>query len=453
MSKWGYLFAALGLLVLGGAIGVWGGFLVSERSAGGAMRDLLGVPVRRHVDREARGPQRPSEAVPAPSSALGSVNPPGAPFESLADLVEDCRPAVFAVGLQVSRDEVAAMLRRLGMPQGSARPEEEADPAAPEHAFLPLGSGFAIDATGVFVTNNHVVAQMGEWPQAQPAVRDMNGETHPVSIVGVDQETDLAALRAETAGDFAVLSWGDSDKARIGDYVVAIGSPFGLESTVTQGIISAKGRQDVTPSNPFARTYDDFLQTDAAINPGNSGGPLIALDGQVIGINTSIQTDTPDPTQAGSIGIGFAVPSTVASFVVDQLVRNGRVVRGYIGVELPKADRERELGTYGRGAIVSTVVDDKPADRAGLRPNDLVTELDGRTITCAKDLIDAVAVEEPGKSLPLVYERDGEAFETRITVAERPSIDDLAGSTRSEEEVEESLLEQLREDLGALESE
>ncbi len=441
MTKWGYLFAALGLLVLGGAIGVWGGFLVSERSAGGAMRDLAGVPMRRHVE----SPRERGVAGPAPSSAstLGSVHPPGMAYDSLANLVEACRPAVVAVGLEVTRDEVAVMLRRLGMPEIEADPSEEADAAAPEHAFLPLGSGFAVDASGVFVTNNHVVEQMAEWPQAQPAVRDVNGMTHAVSIVGADQETDLAALRVERPAEFTALSWGNSDSVRIGDYVIAIGSPFGLESSVTLGIISAKGRQDVTPSNPFARTYDDFLQTDAAINPGNSGGPLISMDGQVIGINTSIQTDTPDPTRAGSIGIGFAVPSTVASFVTDQLVRTGRVVRGYVGVELPKADKERELGTYGAGAIVSAVVPGKPADRAGLEANDLVVELDGRAITCAKDLIDAVAVVEPGTSLPLLYKRGEETYETRITVAERPSVDDLA-ETAQGERMPEYALEKLR---------
>jgi serine protease Do len=426
MSRWGSRVAALCCLIAGVAGGVWIGYLASEAGRG---RASAASGAAQSPATSAVVPAGIATAPPA-SSATG---PPAtvAGSSSVADLVERCRPAVVAVGAVIDRKTLLEESRRMrqqypNMPELTPQQLDEllADPLQPNQRFLPFGSGFFVDAEGSVVTNNHVVAELlkREMPMA---VRTSDDRLLKAELVGADEETDVAALRVPEAKGVRFVEWADSDSARVGDYVVAIGSPFGLESTVTLGIISAKGRQWVTPAENKAHTFDDYLQTDAAINPGNSGGPLFAMDGRVVGINTAIQTNTNDPSRAGSIGIGFSIPARLASFVSGQILKQGEVIRGYIGVELPSAEIERDRGTLGSGAVLARVAPGQPAEKAGLRAGDVVTEIGGKPIRNSKDLIDTVTLQEVGAAVPVRYLRGGKEMSTEIRVARRPALEDL----------------------------
>lgn len=422
MSRWGSRIAALCCLIAGIAGGVWLGYLASEAGHGRtsvapgssqASATSTVVPAGIAVEPEA------SSATGPPATVGGT--------SSVADLVERCQPAVVAVGAVLDRKAILEEARRRPDMQGFSpeRLEEMfSDPLAPSQPFLPFGSGFFVNAEGNVVTNNHVASELVK-RQIPMAVRTWDNVLLKAELVGVDEETDVAVLRVPDAKGIRFVEWADSDAARVGDYVVAIGSPFGLEATVTLGIISAKGRQRVTPAQDNAHTFDDYLQTDAAINPGNSGGPLFAMDGRVVGINTAIQTNTSDPTRAGSIGIGFSIPARLASFVSAQILRQGEVVRGYIGVELPGAEIERERGTLGTGAVLARVAPGQPAEKAGLQAGDVVTEINGKAVRNSKDLIDIVTVQEIGTAVPVRFRRDGKEMETQLRVVRRPSLEDL----------------------------
>jgi serine protease Do len=268
-----------------------------------------------------------------------------------------------------------------------------------------LGSGVLIDPTGVALTNAHVVEGAD-----QVEVTMLDGTRYKARVVGADRRTDLAVLRLEADGkQFPFLPLGDSDRVQVGDWVLAVGSPFGLQATVTSGIVSAKARQI------GAGPYDDFLQTDAAINPGNSGGPLVNMRGEVIGINTAIVR--------GGSGIGFAIPASMARRISAQLIERGKVTRGWLGVTLQPLtpDLAASFGAEGqKGALVSEVTPDSPAAKAGLKSGDLILEVDGRRVENPGDLARAVGLADPGRKTKLTVWRDRQQKTVEVVLAEAP---------------------------------
>ncbi len=254
-----------------------------------------------------------------------------------------------------------------------------------------LGSGVIVDPSGIALTNAHVVERASEIE-----VITLDGSKHKAKVVGVDRKTDLAVLRLDDGkNSFPYARLGDSDKMQVGDWVIAIGSPFGLQATVTAGIISAKARQ--IGAGPF----DDFLQTDAAINPGNSGGPLVNMQGEVIGINTAIV--------AGGSGIGFAIPSNMAKKIYTELLAKGKVTRGWLGVSIQPLTPElaESFGVKDeKGVLISDVVPDSPAAKAGFQPGDVLLEFNGKKMEGPADLQRAVGLTSPGTAARVKVWRD-----------------------------------------------
>src|SRR3989339_1812218 len=264
-----------------------------------------------------------------------------------------------------------------------------------------LGSGFIITGDGYIVTNNHVIKDAD---QIKVILHD--NKEYEATVVGTDPMTDLALIKIE-AKDLMALKFGSSSKAEVGSWVVAIGSPFGLEQTVTAGIVSAKGR--IIGSGP----YDDFIQTDASINPGNSGGPLFNLKGEVVGINTAIMQ--------GGQGIGFATPIQLAKSVLEQLKDKGKVTRGWLGVYIQKLTPEaaENLGISGKhGALVSDVTSGGPAEKAGIRSGDVIVGFNGKEIRDEHELPQAVASTKPGKTANVRMLREGKEMPVTVTIAE-----------------------------------
>jgi serine protease Do len=282
------------------------------------------------------------------------------------------------------------------------------------------GSGFIVRSDGYIMTNNHVVAGATD-----VRVNLANGRQYEAKIIGADAETDLAVIKIQ-ADDLPVAKFGDSDSCEVGQWVLAVGNPFGLENTVTAGIISAKGRGSMGLSY-----YGNFIQTDAAINPGNSGGPLVNLNGEVIGVNNAITTQT-----GGAMGIGFAIPANMAESVLGSILENGRIVRGWIGVTMVPLSPERadQLGYTGEaeGVLVTELWDDGPADEAGLRVDDVITMIDGKPIRNTNQLQNLVARSDPGDKIELGIFRDGRRRDVNITLRERPPLDELLASQQGE---------------------
>ena len=258
-----------------------------------------------------------------------------------------------------------------------------------ERKATALGSGFIIDKKGIVVTNNHVIEG------AEDIIVSVNGSTeYKAKVIGKDPYMDIAVLKIESEKKFIPVSFGDSDKARIGDWVIAIGNPYGFGGTVTSGIISSRNR-DIGLTR-----YDDFIQTDASINIGNSGGPLFNLDGEVIGINTAIIA----PGQSGSIGIGFAIPSNSASNVISQLIEFGKTKRGWLGVriqEVTKEIAEVEKLEKPEGALVASISENSPANKAGIKAGDIILEFDGKRVDTMRTLPKLVAQSKVGKRVKL----------------------------------------------------
>ena len=274
-----------------------------------------------------------------------------------------------------------------------------------------LGSGFIIDPSGYIVTNNHVIADADEI-----TVRLHDDTTLDAKLVGRDEKTDLALLKVESDKPLPAAEWGDSDKARIGDWVIAIGNPFGLGGTVTAGIVSARQR-DIN-SGP----YDDFIQSDAAINRGNSGGPMFNIDGQVIGVNTAIFSPS-----GGSVGIGFAIPSALAKNVIDQLREHGEVKRGWLGVRIQTVTDELAEGMHldhARGALVASVTEGGPAEAAGIEQGDVVLKFDGRDVPDMRKLPRMVAETPIGKAVKVVVWRKGDkkTFTVKLGVLDEEQL-------------------------------
>lgn len=265
-----------------------------------------------------------------------------------------------------------------------------------------LGSGFIIDGAGYIVTNNHVIEHADEIK-----VKLANGREFAGKVVGTDPKTDLALIKIEGPKDLTPLRMGDSDALEVGSWVVAVGSPFGLEQTVTAGIVSAKGR------TIGAGPYDNFIQTDASINVGNSGGPLINTRGEVVGINTAIE--------AGGQGIGFAIPVNLAKEVVAQLKDKGKVTRGWLGVGIQEVTPElaKSFGLKEeRGALVAQVFKETPAEQAGIEQGDVIVEFDGKQVKYSKDLPQIVASTPAGKNVSIKIVRNGKTITKDLKIAE-----------------------------------
>jgi len=276
------------------------------------------------------------------------------------------------------------------------------------------GSGFIISPDGYILTNNHLV---GDAEKVQVELAD--GREFTAEIKGTDPESDVALIKID-ASELPHLELADSDKLEVGEWVLAIGNPFGLSHTVTAGIVSAKGRSDIGLT-----TYEDFIQTDAAINFGNSGGPLINLDGKVVGINTAILGST------GSIGIGFAIPINMAKAIIPQLKKGGAVERGFLGI-LPQdltAAMAEHFGLKGtKGVLIAEVTEDSAADKAGLLHNDIILELDGKAVESADSFRKRIAMKRPGTTVKIVVWRDGKRKTITAKLEKRPPLPELVGA-------------------------
>src|SRR5690349_1451665 len=272
-----------------------------------------------------------------------------------------------------------------------------------------LGSGVIVSPAGYILTNHHVVEAADEIEVALP-----NGKKLLAKVVGADPETDLAVLRVEGKG-LPAITFGSSDALRVGDIVLAIGNPFGVGQTVTSGIVSALGR-----SGLGINVFENFIQTDAPINPGNSGGALIDARGNLVGINTAIYSRTPG---GASLGIGFATPVSIAKMVLEQIVKSGTVTRGWIGVELdevrPDIPETLKLKT-SQGALIKGVVSGAPADKAGVRPGDVLMAIDGHAVNDPQGVLNLVTGIAPGTQAKMKVKRKGEDMELALTVGRRP---------------------------------
>ena len=332
---------------------------------------------------------------------------------AFADVYEKVAPSV--VVLEVSKAPEGASGDAFGWEflfrdQGRSR-----RPQVPESE----GSGFIIREDGYILTNAHVIE--GAAVEGGVVARRQDGSRLPLRIVGIDDKTDLAVLQADARG-LPAVAWGDSDKVRVGEFVAGIGAPFELDYTLTAGIISAKGRSNLTST-----VYEDYLQTDAAINPGNSGGPLCDLDGRVIGVNTLIN--------GLSRGLSFAIPSRLARAVSDELIEKGRVVRPWLGIRIEtlseNAALQQMLGVE-RGVLVRTIEPEAPASRSALQPADVIVELDGEPVATARELQQAVLRKEVGQKVNLkVWRRGlrtGDFRTVELTTEELPSAPTVAAT-------------------------
>jgi len=353
-------------------------------------------------------------AVSMPSPAMAK----GAP-DSFADLADKLSPAV--VNVSTSRtveDAPEGQIQGQGMPQfppGSPFEELFKDyfdhyqgpngKPPKEHKTRSLGSGFVIDSKGLIVTNNHVIDKATEI-----VVSFQNGKEFPAHLIGRDVKTDIALLKVDAPEPLPSVKLGDSDKVRVGDWVLAIGNPFGLGGTVTAGIISA-GNRDI-----HAGPYDNFLQTDASINRGNSGGPMFNMDGEVIGVNSMIYSPT-----GGSVGIGFAIPSETVKLVIKDIEKFGHVRRGWLGVVIQNVSEDiaASLGMESpKGALVQQVSEGSPADKAGIVAGDVVVEFNNKSVDEMRRLPRIVAETDIGTSVPVKVFRNGKIVSLKVHVGE-----------------------------------
>ena len=343
------------------------------------------------------------------------VAPPGGAPMSFANLIEHVRPAVVSISVR-QRPDAAQGPSLEGLPPGFEQ-FFRGQPGRPQPAPVALGSGFFIDGNGTVVTNHHVVDGAEEI-----TIHTSDGRDLPADVVGSDELTDLAVLRVRGGGHFPYVTFDDATHVRVGDWVVAVGNPFGLDGTATAGIVSAMGRRDAGSS-----AYVDYMQIDAPINRGNSGGPTFDLAGNVIGVNSAIYSPT-----GGSVGIGFAIPSNVASRVVEQLLHGGRVTRGWIGVSIQPLDEDiaHSVGLSNtHGALVGAIVPDGPAARAGIQQGDVILSYNGQTIQDSRDLTQRVGATPIGQSSRVELLRNGQHRIVSIQPRERPSEAQLASAT------------------------
>ena len=354
----------------------------------------------------------------AGASGLAFAPPQGAPL-SFADIFAQVAPAVVQIDVK-TRVPRSSMIQIPGTPFAIPNPnsgeEGEEGEDGEGTTAMGAGSGFFIAANGFIVTNNHVVADATEI-----MVKLADGRELEARLIGRDESTDLAVIKVEGT-DFPFVSFEESAQPRVGDWVIAVGNPFGLGGTATAGIVSAQGRSIPDPT----ASYVDFLQIDAAINRGNSGGPTFDIYGRVIGVNSAIYSPT-----GGSVGIGFAIPASVAKPITDQLMRGESVERGYVGVTIGpvSADIAAALGMSDDvGALIVDYTPDGPAQRAGLRFGDVVTKIDGRPVANSTELTRAIAEVRPGGRTRLTIVRDGRESIVTLSPVLRPSQSDLTAT-------------------------
>lgn len=321
-----------------------------------------------------------------------------------------------------------------GNPNGGGDDDDDDSPGGERRA---LGSGFIVDPKGYIITNNHVVekadkifVKLSTDPESDPG--------RPAKVIGTDKDTDIAVIKIEAREPLPTIKLGNSDGAQVGDWVLAIGSPFGLSQTVSAGIISAKGRQinEGPSANGFATNqFQRFIQTDAAINPGNSGGPLVDMSGAVVGMNTAIYTQS-----MGSQGVGFAMPSNTVVNVYNMLIGpEHKVTRGSIGISFQSNISSAVSRMYGSGVIVSTVSKGGPAEKAGLQPGDVIESIDGRKIKDGDDMVNDIAGRRPGSTVKLGYLRDGKAASTTVAIGDRAKIfSDMNGNGQNDDQDDKS---------------
>ncbi|HTY78749.1 MAG TPA: DegQ family serine endoprotease [Candidatus Bathyarchaeia archaeon] len=387
------------MLVIAAALGVGLG------SWGASAVDLVKPPVPPTSPVQAQAPVQPAPLTPGTQApVVPAAMPVGS--GSFAKVAEAVGPAVVNINTY-------------GRGGGGRTPIEEffgdeflrrffgGEPERQQQQQRSLGSGVIVDASGICLTNAHVVERASDIE-----VVTSEGKKHKAKIIGLDKRTDLAVLRLQGGGPYTAAVLGDSDKVKVGDWVLAIGSPFGLQQTVTAGIISAKGRS--IGQGPF----DDFLQTDAAINPGNSGGPLVNMSGEVVGINSAILSRS-----GGNVGIGFSIPSNMAKRIYTELASKGKITRGWLGVSIQELTPDLAKG-FGlkepRGVLIADVVKDSPADKAGVTSGDVVVEFDGRRVDTPQDLQKIVAATTPGKGVPVKVWRDKAEKTLEIKLGETP---------------------------------
>ena len=351
--------------------------------------------------------------------------------ESFADLAEKLIPSVVNISTTQTIRTTSNQFP-FQFPPGSPFEEMFKDFQRPtERKASSLGSGFIISKEGIIITNNHVIQD------AEDILVKVNSKEYKAKVIGSDRYSDIAVLKIETTDTFVPVNFGDSDKARVGDWVVAIGNPFGLGGTVTSGIISARNR-DINLTR-----YDDFIQTDASINQGNSGGPLFNLKGEVIGINTAIIA----PGQAGSIGIGFAIPANAASNVIDQLIKFGETRRGWLGVriqEVTKEIAEVEKLKEPSGALVASVSEKSPADKSGLKAGDIILELDGKKINSTRELVKVVASTKVGKNVTIKVWRNKRLISKKLTLGRLESSKEFKSAKKLPTKNTETEIETLK---------
>lgn len=332
---------------------------------------------------------------------------------SFAEVARRVEPAV--VNIDTKTNAEASSAGRASQAQKDGEESSILDYFRRARPSYSVGSGFIVDPKGYILTNYHVIEDTNKI-----TVRLQSGEEYVAEVVGTDEETDVAVLKVNAGKELPSVRLGDSGKAQVGDWVLAIGSPFGLDQTVTAGIISQIGRE-----TPYASSFQKFIQTDAAINRGNSGGPLVNMNGEVIGINSQIATSTGDYN-----GIGFALPSSEATYVYQQILQNGKVRRGYFGVTLDsvKSEFAKVYGlTDAKGAIITEVRDDKGgAAKAGLAENDVIVKFNGQAVTNAQDLIAKVSSTAPNQNVEVIYLREvNDKLEQRtatVMLGERPAL-------------------------------
>ncbi len=332
-------------------------------------------------------------------------------FPTFADLVEILQPSVVNISTTSVVRQRGPFQRRPNSPFGGNDPFDDffkkffgGDSPQQEFKRQGLGSGFIMSKDGYVVTNNHVIDKASDIE-----VILQNGDKYEAKVVGKDPKTDLAVLKFEPDQEIQEVHFGDSDNLRIGDWVIAIGNPFGLGYTVTVGIVSAKGR------SLGLGAYDDFIQTDASLNPGSSGGPLFNLKGEVVGVNTAIV--------ARGQGIGFAIPIDMAEFVIEQLKSGGKVVRGWLGVYVQKVTPEI-ASSFGlnedEGALVSDLAPDSPAEKAGIIRGDVIVEYDGQEVNDVSDLTNMAAVTPPGTEVSVKVIQDGKTKNMKVKLEKFP---------------------------------
>ncbi|HWD59551.1 MAG TPA: Do family serine endopeptidase [Stellaceae bacterium] len=357
----------------------------------------------------------PPAAAPAPPATAPAEHAAATPETPFAELFSHLAGHLLGVVVNISTTQAPAPPAKTAQEAAPPSPGASLDdlfrdffgdkgaPGQPGPRAASLGSGFIIDPSGLVVTNAHVIANA-----EQITVTLSDDTVLQAQVIGRDAVTDLALLKVDAKTPLPAANWGDSSKAKVGDWVLAIGNPFGLGGTVTAGIISATARD--IHSGP----YDDYLQTDASINRGNSGGPMFDLQGQVIGINTAIYSPS-----GGSIGIGFAIPTALAQPIIDQLRTTGKVERGWIGARIQPVtdDIAESLGLdKAHGALIASIDPSSPATQAGLKPGDVILTYDGKAIDRSRQMPRLVADSAPNKPIKLTVWRDGKELEATLTV-------------------------------------